>query len=116
MTLEALLSRLENLHRLEFAQLAHDNFLKATFECRIAFNPTRILIARRRTEPAEVATNQRGLEHVRRVHCRADRGPLPNEVVQLIDEEDDVGSSGRLGDQSANALFILTAVSRTSEQ
>ena len=39
MTLEALLARLENLERLELAELANDDLLEAALEGRVAFDP-----------------------------------------------------------------------------
>ena len=91
MPLEAFLARDENLHRLQHAELADHDFLKATLERGIALDPLLILRAGRRAHDAKVAAHERRLEHVRGVHRRADRRPLADQVVQLIDEQNGVG-------------------------
>src|ERR1700742_1161047 len=112
MTLETLLARFEDLHRLELAEFAHDDLLEATLECRIALDPPRVLVARRRTDDAKVAAHERWLEHVRRVHGCADRGPLSDEIVQLVDEENHVGGCRRFRDERTDAFLVLTPVGR----
>ena len=41
---------------------------------------------------------------------------LANQVVQLVDEQDDVGRRRRFGDEQANALLVLTAIRGPGEQ
>ena len=116
MPLEPLLARLEDLQRLGFAELAHDDLLEAPLERRIAFDPSLVLVARRRADDAEVAAHERGLEHVGRVHRRADRRALPDQIVQLVDEQDHVARRGRFGDDAANSLLVLAAIRRAGQQ
>ena len=116
MTLEALLARLQNLDRLHLAELADDDLLEAALERGVALDPSLVLVARRRADDAKVAANERGLEHVRRVHRGADRGALPDQIVQLVDEQDHVAGRGRLGDDDANSLLVLAAVGRAGEE
>src|SRR5437660_5565275 len=116
MPLEALFPSLQNLHRLELAKLADEDFLKAPLERRIAFDPSFVLSTRGRSDDAKVSTNERGLQHVRRVHGCTHRRALADQVVQLIDEQDDVACRGRLSDDDANALLVLPAVGRAGEK
>ena len=41
---------------------------------------------------------------------------LPNQVVQLVDEENHIARRGRLGDERADALLVLAAIRRSGKQ
>src|SRR5437764_6302340 len=116
MSLETFPPRLENLQRFFGAELTNDDLLKAPLESGVAKNPLLVLLARRRTDDPEVPPNERGLEHVRGVHRRAQCRPLTDEVVELVDEQDDVTRRCRLLDERADSLLVLSTIRRTGKQ
>src|SRR5690242_3071054 len=116
MPLESLAPRLKDLERFLGAKLANDDLLKAPLQRRITENPLFVLFVRRRADDAEIAPHQRRLEHVRGIHCRTECRALPDEIMQLVDEQNDVARGGRLFDERADTLFILAAISRSREQ
>ena len=63
--------------------------LEAAFERRIFFNVFAVFVERGGADGAQLATGQRGLEHVGGVHG-AFRGARAHQGVQLVDEENDL--------------------------
>jgi hypothetical protein len=61
----------QDLHRLLGRQLAHDHALEAAFEGGVAADPAIVLLVGGRADDAEVASDQRRLEHVGGVHRHA---------------------------------------------
>src|SRR5438094_3500843 len=116
MSLEALLTSAQDLERLVLPELADDDFLKTPLERRLPTDPALVLFVRRRADDAKVTAHERGLEHVGGVHRRAERSPLADEIVQLVDEENDVSRRGRFLDQRADALLVLAAKRCAGEQ
>ncbi len=116
MALQPFPARLQHAHRLLNVELAHHDPLEPAFESRIAADPPIVLVVGRCSDDAEVAANQCGLEHVRRIHRRSHRAALSNEIMQFIDEQDDVRIVGSLRYQRAQPLLVLAPEHRPGQQ
>ena len=76
-------------------RLRHEHRLEAALESAASFSMRfPVLVERRRADAAKLATRERRLEQVRRVH-RASAAPAPTMVWNLVDEEGRF-ASGRL--------------------
>ena len=106
----------EDLERLLGGQLADDQRLEAPLERRIALHPPVVLHLRGGADHADVGPHQGGLQHVGGVHRDADRRALPDEVVHLVHEEDDVGFVLERLHQPADPRLELSAVDRAREE
>ena len=116
MPLQASSPRLQDLQRFVLSQLSDHDLLKAPLERRIAHDPPFVLLARGGSNDAKIAADERGLEHVRRVHRRAEGRALPDEIVQLVDEQDDVARGPRLIHEPSYALLVLAAIRSAGEE
>ncbi len=94
MPLEPRPPRHQHLPRLDRIELLDRHGLKAALQRRILADPLVVLFPGGGADHAHVATHERRLQHVRRVHRDAHRGPLPDQVVQLVHEEDQIGIGG----------------------
>ena len=74
------------LHR----RLAHQHRLETTLERSIFLDVLAVLIKRGGTDGMQLATSQRRLEHVARVHGAIARGTCAHNGMQLVDEQDDL--------------------------
>src|SRR5438105_14437487 len=116
MTLEPLPPRLEDLECLLCAELTNDHLLKPALQSRITENPPFVFLVGRGADDAEIAPYKCGLEHVRRVHGRTKCRALPDQIVQLVNEQDYVACGGRLFHERADALLVLPAIGSSGEQ
>ena len=109
MILVLLAKSLEDLDRLVHRGRIDDHRLEAALERAVLFDVLAILVQRGRTDALQLATRERGLEHVARVD-RAFRRARTHERVQLVDEQDDLLVLGDLVHDRLEALFELTAI------
>ena len=109
-------ARAQDLERLSGRELPYRDLLEPSLQRRVPENPALVLLVRRGTEHPELATGERGLEHVRRVHRRTTRTALPDQVVHLVDEQQYVARGTCFGDQRAQPLLVLAAIRRPCQQ
>ncbi len=114
--LEARPPRDQHLPRLHGVELFDGDGLEPPLQRGIVADPAIVFFAGRGADHANVAAHQRGLQHVGGVHRGAQRGSLAHKVVQLVDEQDQVGIGGKGLDQAPQALFVLAAKRRAGEQ
>ncbi len=99
-----------------FGRLIDNHLLEAAFQRGVLFHILTILVQRGGTDTVQLATRQRGLEHVARIHgafalAGADHG------VQLVDEQDDLAFLFRQFVQYRfQALFKLATELGTGNQ
>ena len=106
----------QDLQGLELEELADDDLLEAALERGIARDPALYSSIGGGADQPEVAARERGLEHVRGVHRRAAGGALPDQIVQLVDEQEDVSRRCRFRHELAEPRFKLTAVGGPGEK
>ncbi len=98
------------------ARLAHEHLLEAALQRGILLDVLAVLVQGGGTHAVQLATRQRRLEHVARVHraiglARADHG------VQFVDEQNDLAFAlGQVIQHALQALFELTAELGTGDQ
>ena len=113
--LVAVLEPAQDLDRLLHRRLAHEHRLEATLERGVALDVLAVLVERGRADHVQLASCQRGLEHVRGVHG-ALCGPRADDRVHLVDEQDQlVGGAADLVDHRLQALLELAAVLRPGD-
>src|SRR6185436_15745069 len=112
--LVALLDALQDLQRLVLVRRIHIDGLEAAEQRAILLDVAAILADRGRADAGDLAARQRRLEDVGRVE-RAFRGAGPDQRVDLVDEDDDVGVLFELFDDPLEALFELAAVLRSGD-
>ena len=96
--------------------LTDEHLLEATLERRILFDVLAILIEGRRSNHAQLATGEHGLEHVARIHRAFGTSAGTDDRVQLIDEGDDLAvRTGNLSEDRLEALLELSAVLRAGD-
>jgi hypothetical protein len=64
---------------------------------------------RRCANDANIAAHERRFQHVGGIHRRAHGGALPDQVVQLVHEQDEVAIGLQRLHQAAEALLVLPA-------
>ena len=87
----------------------YDDFLESAFECSVLLDALTILIEGCCTDTLEFASCQCGLHHVGSIHLSSLIAGT-YEVVNLIDEDDDVGILFQFVDDGTHALLELSAI------
>src|SRR4051812_775423 len=113
--LVAVAQALEDLHGLVGRRLVDADLLEAALESRVALQVLAVLVERRRADRLELAAGERRLEDRGGVD-RALGGTGPDEVVELVDEQDDVAALGDLLHHLLEALLELAAVLRAGDE
>ena len=97
-------------------RLADKDFLETALQRGVFFDVFAVFVQRRGTDAVQLATRQRGLEHVARVH-RALGLARAHHRVQLVDEDDGLAFVlGQLAQHSFQALFKLAPELGTGQQ
>jgi hypothetical protein len=112
--LEPLARGREHRARLLGRRLFDAHGLKSPRERWVLLDPLAVLLGRRRADAAEVASRQRGLEQVGRVHAASGRAGADHRV-QLVDEQHHVGVRARCAEQRVHALLEIAAVLRAGQ-
>ena len=105
----------QDLHGLVDRRLLDAHLLEAPLERGVALEVLAVLVERRRADRLQLAAGKGGLQDRGRVD-RALRGTRPDEVVELVDEQDDVAALGDLLHHLLQALLELAAVLRARDQ
>ena len=87
----------------------HDHFLEATLQSTVLLNVLAVLIQGGGTDALDLATCERGLEHVGSVQRAAGTAGTHN-GVDLVDEQDDLGRLLEFVHDRFHTLLKLTAV------
>ena len=114
MSLVARTQALQNLYTLLRRRLADGDRLEAALQCGVLLDVLAILRQCRRADNAQLASAQRRLDDVRRVH-RSLGAARSDDGVQLIDEQDDTAVLNDLVDDALDTLLELSAVLGTSD-
>ena len=115
MRLVAVAQAAQDLHGVVDRRLLDTDLLEAALEGGVALQVLPVLVQRRRTDRLQLAAGQRRLENRGGVD-RSLRGSCPDEIVQLVDEQDDVAALGDLLHHLLQALLELAAVLRAGDQ
>ena len=113
--LVALAQPLEDLDRLLGGGLVDADLLEAPLQGRVTLEVLAVLVEGGGADGLQLAARQRRLED----RCGIDRalgGARPDEVVELVDEQDDVAALGDLLHHLLQALLELTAVLRARDE
>ena len=105
----------QDLHGLVDRRLLDAHLLEPPLEGRIALEVLAVLVERRRADRLELTARERRLEDRGRVD-RALGGARPDEIVELVDEQDDVAALGDLLHHLLQALLELAAVLRARDE
>ena len=101
--------------RLVDGRLADQHRLEAALERRVLLHVLAVLVDRRRADHVELASRERGLQHVRGVH-RAFGRAGPDHGVHLVDEDDHlVAVVADLVDHGLQAVLELSPVLRARD-
>ena len=107
--LEARAPGAEDLERLRAVEFADLDRVEAALERGVGADVVVVLVAGGRPDDADLAARERRLEQVGRVERLAHGRPGPDEVVQLVDEEDHIAVAARLVDDALEPLLELAA-------
>src|SRR4030095_14012847 len=99
----------KDLQGLLTIQFGNSHWLKPALQCGISADISPVYILGSSPDHANMATRERGLEHICRIHRRSQRRARPDEVVQLIDKENDIFVFTDSFDEGSEPLFILPA-------
>src|SRR4051794_11600735 len=105
----------QDLHGVLDGRLLDPDLLEAALQRAVALEVLAVLVERRRADGLQLPARERGLEDRRGVD-RALRGARPDEVVELVDEQDDVAALGDLLHHLLQALLELAAVLRPGDE
>ena len=109
--LVALLETRQDVDRLINRGRSDHHRLEPTLQRAILLYVLPILVQRGRADALELASGQRGLQHIRRVD-RTFSGPRAHQRVDFVDEEDDVAILCYLIHYRFEPLLELTAILR----
>ncbi len=112
----AFLQSAQNRYGVFHSRLADQHRLEPALQSRIFLDMLLIFVERRCANRAQLASRQRGLEHVGSVH-RAFRSACAHQRVQLIDEQNDLPLGfGDLFKDGLQAVFKFPAEFRSRHQ
>ena len=107
---------LENLDRVVHRRLGDHHRLEATFEGRILLDVLAVFVDRGRADGVQLASGERGLEHVARIHRTLAARPGADDGVQFVDEQDElVGVLPHLVEHLGKPLLELAAILRARD-
>jgi hypothetical protein len=107
--LVALLDPLQDVDGLALGRARDLHALEPPLEAPVTLDVLAVLGGRRGADALDLAARQRGLEDVGGVEGALGR-PRPDQRMELVDEDDDVGVLGELLHDGLEALFELSAV------
>ena len=111
-----LLEAAQDGDRVLHAGLVDEDRLEAPRECGILLDMLAVFVERGRADAVQLATGERGLQEVRRVH-RAVRLAGADQRVHFVDEEDDAaGRRGHFREHGLQPLLELAAIFRAGDQ
>ncbi len=93
----------------------HHHLLEAAFESAVLLDILAILVQSRRTDALYLATRQRRLEQIGRIH-RTGRITGSHDSVKLIDKQYHIAVFSQLVEYSLNTLLKLTAILRAGHK
>src|SRR5262245_19117689 len=114
--LEARLPGTQRFYGLFAPQLDYTHGLKPPLQRGVGADILRIFVIGGRADHSDFAVRERRFEHVGRIHRRAYRRSGPDQVMQLIYEEDDKPAPAGLIDDCFEPFLVLPTKARARYQ